>query len=342
MSEETGRMSEEDKFLGVKTAMEPPQKNIEASQGDMFDEVEVEVVDDRPVEDRRDPDPTLKTTDGDLATDQEIEAYGKRAFNRMKKLKLQFHEERRAKETAERLSGEAVSYTNNLQTENQRLLKLVQDTQKALNEHSKYGASTAVAMATENFKKAHESGDADEIAAAQQALTKAQLAEASAPTVSQRVIDNWKQQVLAEQREAQRTQPRVDLPPSEVLDPQQVEWQDNNPWFGSDKEMTSFAYGVHEKLVVDEGIDPKSQQYYELVDNRMREVFPSYFGSGNKTVVAEAASRPRANPVVAPAARSNGASPRKVVLTSTQVALAERLGITPQQYAQQLIKETVV
>lgn len=341
MSEETGRMSEEDKFLGVKTAIESSPGDGKTSQGEMFDEVEVEVVDDRPQEDRRDPDPTLKTTEGDLATDKEIEAYGKRAYNRMKKLKRQFHEERRAKEGAERLSGEAVNYTQNLQTENQRLLRLVQDTQKALNEHSKYGASATVAMAKENFKKAHESGDTDEIAAAQQALTQAQLAEASAPTVSSRVIENWKQQVLAEQREAERAQPYVE-PPLPELDSQQVEWQDNNPWFGNDKEMTSFAYGVHEKLVMDEGIDPKSQQYYELVDNRMREVFPSYFGSGSRTIVTESAPRRKTSPVVAPAVRNNGAPPRKVVLTSTQVALAERLGITPQQYAQQLIKENVV
>ena len=109
--------------------------------------------------------------------------------------------------------------------------------------------------------------------------------------------------------------------------------------------MTSFAYGVHERLVRDEGVDPESSKYYQLIDNRMREVFPSYFGtsevSSTEPIVVESAPRRRTSPVVAPATRNNGAAPRKVTLTSTQVALAKRLGITPQQYASQLIKEMV-
>jgi hypothetical protein len=124
-----------------------------------------------------------------------------------------------------------------------------------------------------------------------------------------------------------------------------MEWQQNNPWFGDDKEMTSFAYGVHERLVRDEGVDPESTEYYELIDQRMQEIFPDYFGtsgtSSSGQVVVEAAPRRRASPVVAPATRNNGVAPRKVTLTSTQVALAKRLGLTPQQYASQLIKEMV-
>jgi hypothetical protein len=107
--------------------------------------------------------------------------------------------------------------------------------------------------------------------------------------------------------------------------------------------MTSFAYGVHERLVRDEGVDPESQEYYQLIDQRMKEVFPSYFGTNNvgssEPIVVESAPRRRTSPVVAPAMRNNGAVPRKVTLTSTQVALAKRLGLTPQQYASQLIKE---
>jgi hypothetical protein len=107
--------------------------------------------------------------------------------------------------------------------------------------------------------------------------------------------------------------------------------------------MTSFAYGVHERLVGEEGIDPDSDEYYKLIDNRMKEVFPTHFGSSpthsGNTVVVDTASRRKANPVVAPASRNNGAPSHKVTLTHTQVKLAERLGITPQQYAAQLIKE---
>jgi len=340
MADETGRMSEEDKFLGVRTTIEPPSDTSTSAQAD---EVDVEVVDDRPTIDQR-PSSAAMSEDEDIATDAEIESYGKRAYKRMKKLKWQYHEERRAKEQSDRLANEAVTYTGTLQTENQRLLKLVQDSQKALTEHSRYGAQIAVQAAQKNLKEAHESGDAEQIAQSQQALTQAQLAQASAPAVSQRIIENWKQNVLAEQRQQAQQQPAL-APQVMEPDPEAQEWQEKNPWFGQDTEMTSFAYGVHERLVRDEGVDPESSKYYQLIDNRMREVFPSYFGtsevSSTEPIVVESAPRRRTSPVVAPATRNNGAAPRKVTLTSTQVALAKRLGITPQQYASQLIKEMV-
>jgi hypothetical protein len=335
MSEETGRMSEEDKFLGVKTTIEPPEESSPQNN-----EIDVEVVDDRPPADQR-PASTAGSGDEDVATDAEIESYGKRAYKRMKKLKWQYHEERRAKEQSERLANEAVNYTSTLQTENQRLLRLVQDSQKALTEHSKYGAQVAVNVAQKALQEAHEAGDSEAISAAQKALTNAQLAQASAPAVSQRIIDKWKQNVLAEDR--QTAQQQQYIPQAPEVDPAAQEWQADNPWFGQDTEMTSFAYGVHERLVRDEGVDPESQEYYQLIDQRMREVFPSYFGTNNagssEPIVVESAPRRRTSPVVAPATRNNGAVPRKVTLTSTQVALAKRLGLTPQQYASQLIKE---
>jgi len=341
MSDEIGRMSEEDKFLGVRTTIVSPSDTSASAQ---IDEIDVEVVDDRPEDDQR-PVGEAASSDGDIATDEEIARYGSRAQKRIKKLKWEFHEERRAKEASDRLAGEAVNYTQNLQVENQRLLKLVQASQSALTQHSKYGAEAAVAIAEQAFKQAHESGESDQIAQAQKALTNAQLAQASAPAVSNRIVENWKQNVLAEERQQVQQQPQT-FPEAQPADPAAVEWQENNKhWFGVDEEMTSLAYGVHEKLVKREGIDPESQEYYELIDERMREKFPEYFGVNSavssRSVAVEPATRRKASPVVAPAMRNNGAMPRKVVLTSTQVALANRLGITPQQYAAQLIKEMV-
>ena len=340
MSEETGRMADEDKFLGVRTTIEPPAKAPENVQQPL----DIEVLDDRPEEDQRPPAKTSEkeSADDDIATDEEIAQYGKRAHKRIKKLKWEFHEERRAKERQQRLADEAVDYTKTLQTENQRLLKLVQDSQTALNEHSQYGASTALQMAEAQFKTAHESGDSEQIAAAQKALTNAQLREASASNVSQQVINNWKQEVMRQEREVSREQ--AQQPVQEAApDPQAVEWSQENQWFGNDKEMTSFAYGVHEKLVGEDGVDPNTPEYYQLIDKRMREVFPNYFGtdeSGSyEQVVVDSAPRRKASPVVAPATRNSGSAPRKVTLTQTQVALAKRLGLTPQQYATQLIKE---
>ena len=343
MAEQTGRMADEDKFLGVRTTIEPPEK-VSAEEPE---ELDIEVLDDRPAEDQRPPAKSSEqgSDDDDVATDEEIARYGKRAQKRIKKLKWEYHEERRAKERNKRLADEAVNYTQTLQTENQRLLKLVQNSQKALNEHSKYGATTALQMAEAAFKAAHESGDSEQIAEAQKALTNAQLREASSGNVSQRVIDDWKQDVMTQQRQEEKG--RREQPAQEPeADPQAVQWSQDNEWFGNDTEMTSFAYGVHEKLVNQDGVDPNTPEYYQLIDKRMREVFPHNFGideSGSQEqVVVDSAPRRRTSPVVAPATRNTGAAPRKVTLTQTQVALAKRLGLTPQQYATQLIKETTI
>jgi hypothetical protein len=98
--------------------------------------------------------------------------------------------------------------------------------------------------------------------------------------------------------------------------------------------MTSLALGLHEKLVKS-GVDPRSDDYYSRIDNTMRKRFPEYFGGTQE----QAKPTPRAKPatVVAPATRST--APKKIVLTKTQVSLAKKLGITPEQYARELMKE---
>ena len=333
MADEIGRMSEEDRFLGVRTTIDTSKP----------DEVDIEVVDDRPEGDQRAPAAeTLE--EGDTASDEELSQLGNRAQKRIKKLKWEYHEERRAKEASNKLANEAVNYTQGLQTENQRLVQLVQDSQTALTDQAKHRANATLVVAEEAFKQAHESGDAEQITKTQKDLTNAQLAQAYAPNVSQKIIDNWQRNVLAEDRalENQATQQYVPEEPP-APDAKAVSWQESNEWFGQDREMTSLAYGIHERLVGEEGIDPNSDEYYKLIDNRMKEVFPTHFSSdstsSNNVVVVDTASRRKANPVVAPASRNNGAPSHKVTLTQTQVKLAERLGITPQQYAAQIIKE---
>ena len=339
MAEENTATTQEDKFLGVRTTIEPPEKAVESEK---TDDLQIEVVDDRPSEDQRSPVNENAEDDG-MANDEEIQQVGQRVQKRIKKLKWEFHEERRAKESAERLSNEAVNYTAGLQTENQRLLKLVQDSQTALTQQSQSRADANMVIAEENFKNAHESGDSAQIAAAQKALTDAQLGRAAAPAVSQKIIDNWKNQVMAESRQAAQQQEQYTPQPIQP-DVKAVEWQERNTWFGVDPEMTSFAYGVHEKLVGSEGIDPSSEEYYQLIDSRMKEVFPTQFSGSNQrtqesAVIVDTAQPRKAKPVVAPASRNAGAAPRTVRLTKTQVRLAKRLGLSNEQYAQQLMKE---
>jgi hypothetical protein len=120
-------------------------------------------------------------------------------------------------------------------------------------------------------------------------------------------------------------------------DPKAVAWQKQNDWFGSDEEMTSLALGLHEKLVRS-GVPAGSDEYYKRIDNTMRKRFPENF-EGEQEVEAEEpakVSKPKASTVVAPATRST--SPKKIRISKTQVALAKKLGLTPEQYARELTK----
>ena len=105
--------------------------------------------------------------------------------------------------------------------------------------------------------------------------------------------------------------------------------------------MTSFAYGLHEKLIRSENIDPRSDEYYERINGRLREVFPDFFEPADDTQEDEEPAKvaKKASPVVASTKRGNSKAPRNIKLTKTQVQLASRLGITNEQYAAQIIKE---
>ena len=323
--------SMEDKFFGVKT-------QITKEDSKDSDDLDVEVVSDIPEEDRRAPKQETKDepVDSDVI-DKEIADTSKRAGDRINQIKYEYHEERRAKEAAKRESSEAVNRLKTVMAENQRLSQLVNTGGQALNQHAVANAQFAKVSAQEKFKKAYDEGDADAMALAQEELSKATLAEQQAP--------GYARAMQAQAAQAVQAQPQNPEP-----DPAMKAWAGKNPWFmGSEpvhREMTSFAMYVDQKLQA-EGVDPvgQAEQYYGKVDEAMKEQFPSFFGvpqqaeAGGEVQIEE--KRQPSN-VVAPATRNSGANknPRNVRLTQTQVKLARSLGITPAQYAKQLLKET--
>jgi len=281
------------------------------------DDVHIDVVDDRPEEDRVEPRQDAAPED----IDAEIEEVGGRAQKRIKKLKYEYHEERRSKEAAERMQEEAVRYAEQVAQENQNLKSLLQRGEKVLLTEMKSRADSEMDKARTAYKSAYEAGDAEKLISAQEALNRSQYdQEVAARTVPQMQV--------------QPPPPLPQRPPPQ--DPKLQSWLGENKWFGKDTEMTSFAYGVHEKLVQSDGVDPRTDDYYQKLDSRLRQVFPEKFG--DEMGAEEPAASPRTQTVVASANRSSG-KPRKVQLTSTQVGLAKRLGITPEQYAKQLLKD---
>ena len=252
-----------------------------------------------------------------MVTEEELNEYSDKVRKRIQHFTKGYHDERRKAEAAAREKEEAIRLAQQLLQENEKLKQESSKTQTALLEQAKARINHELEASKRAYKQAYESGDSDKVVEAQIALNNVQA----------------KAERLAAYKPA--LQPKqVEVKPEPVapaVDSKALEWQKSNPWFGSDDEMTSLALGLHQKLVR-EGIDPQSEEYYDRINRRMRQVFPDAFESED-----ESPERPRRNNVVAPASRST--APKKIVLTKTAVALAKRLGLTPEQYARQVAED---
>jgi hypothetical protein len=306
-----GRESE--KVEVAVTEDKPAKQKAEAA------EVEIEVVDDTPKKDRN-----RKPSDPpEDVTDEELEDYSEKVRKRLQHFSKGYHDERRAKETAFREKEEALRIAQQLVEENNKLKGTVGKNQEVLLDQAKRATNAELEQAKSRYKQAYESGDSDAVLEAQDALTSARIKADR--------LNNFKLPPV-QQPEKVVQQQQITQAPS--ADDKAVSWQQNNSWFGSDDEMTSFALGLHQKLVK-QGVDPRSDEYYEKINSRMRQVFPEEFSFDEPEQVEEK-PRKKAN-VVAPATRST--APKKIVLTQTQVAIAKRLGVPLELYAQKVAEE---
>jgi len=301
--EETGAV--EIDVTGKKTADEYREESDDSG------DIEVEVVDDTPPKDRGKEE--WSDSDEDVS-EEELKGYGKSVRNRIDKIQKKYHDERRAKETTQREREELERVAQKLVEENKALKGDVAKNRDALIEQAKRSTAIEVLQAKKQYKDAYEAGDADKVLEAQEKLTSAKIKAEK--------IQNFKPEPLQEPD----SDVGLDESPAQPIDPKAKAWQDaNKSWFGVDDEITSYALGLHSKLVK-QGVDPTSDEYYEKIDSRVRELFPDNF--------EDAPKKKRARSVVAPATRST--APKKVTLTQTQVTLAKRLGLTNEQYAKQL------
>jgi len=283
-------------------------------------EPEIEVVDDTPPDDRgRKPmdEPPKEVTD------EELSKYDESVQKRIKHFTKGYHEERRAKESAEREKDEALRLAQAVLDENKRLKGSVNQNQTALLEQAKRVVSNEIETAKRMYKEAYESGDTEKLVEAQDALTTAKIRADK--------VNNFKPTPLQEEETPVQTiqQPTRAAPVDEKL----LAWQDQNQWFGSNKRMTAYALGLHEDLV-SEGIPSGSEEYYRRINADIRERFPDQVGAGES--VDAKPQRTKSN-VVAPATRST--APKKIVLTQTQVNLAKRLGVPLELYARKVAEE---
>lgn len=286
-------------------------------------DVEIEIEDDTPERDRG-----RKPLDREVAdpTDEEIESYSDKVKNRIKELTHARHDERRNKEAILREKQELERFAQQLLAENKNLKSNVHKGQEAVIAGAQQRAETELEIARRELRAAQEAFDTDAILKAQEAVMDAKI------RVEQ--TKNFRPAPL-QQEEFEVQTPQVQAKPP-VPDEKSLRWQARNQWYGAQgfEEYTSYALGLHQKLVQN-GVDPRSDDYFEKIDSRMKSTFPELFGgTKDKPTSGEVPKRPTT--VVASAARSTSAG--KVKLTATQVALAKKFGLTPQQYAVQVAK----
>ena len=316
--------------IEVDTPEEEPQVEVEGAvgreemrkPGDKIKagDVEIEVEDDTPEQDRgRKP-----SEPPEAVTDEELENYSEKVKNRIKHFSKGYHDERRAKEAAQREREALEDYARKLIEENNQLKTKTDSSHNALIQSAKKQVEGELAAAKAQYRQAYESGEPDAVLEAQQALNTAQIRMERVSGLKPKDIKPLQANETPVEQAPTAPQPQVER------DEKAETWRDDNPWFGSDDEMTAFALGLHNKLTKD-GVDPRSDEYYEKINTRMRTVFPDQFDDGIEDE-PEVAPKKSSN-VVAPATRSTG--PKKIRLTQSQIAIAKKLGVPLETYAKQ-------
>ena len=288
------------------------------------EEFVVEIEDDTPEEDRgKEPLPTdivnalEKPEDGGDYPDEVV--------SRFKQYKKAWHDERREKEKALREQEEALRIAQSILEENKRLKATLSSGEQEYLATVKAAAETDVEVAKRNYREAYDSGDADKLIEAQEALVQASLK-----------LDrtrNFKPTLQDEETEVQLPQIRQEQKP---VDPKFADWQRRNSnWFNKDEEMTDAAMGLHKKLYRQYGAEYLgTDDYYKRIDETMRKRFPEAFPDEPEPQKPQQKSKP--STVVASAKRST--APKQVKLTATQAALAKKFKLTPEQYAREVLK----
>jgi hypothetical protein len=293
---------------------------------DEEDEFVVEIEDDTPEEDRG-KEPLPKDIVNSLEAPEDGGEYPEEVIVKFKQYKKAWHDERREKDAALREQAEALRIAESILEENKRLKATLSSGEQEYIATVKAAAETEVEVAKRNYREAYDSGDADKLVDAQEALMQASLKLDRSKNFKPTLQDDETEVQLPQRSQADnKTQP---------VDPKFADWQRRNSnWFQKDEEMTDAAMGLHKKLYREYGPEYiGTDDYYERIDKTIRKRFPEAF---NDTSEPQKPQKSKPSTVVASARRST--APKQVKLTSTQAALAKKFKLTPEQYAREVLK----
>jgi hypothetical protein len=247
----------------------------------------------------------------------ELEEYSKGVQSRIAKLTRKMRE-------AERQREEAVQYAQSVTQQKNQAEKRLSKLDKSYVSEFENRVGTSLAAAKLALKNAIESQNVEAQIAAQEQL--ANLSVENARLNAMKIVDDepMEKEVRVTPQQQQ---------PTPQSDPKAEQWASSNSWFGNDTAMTYTAFDIHKKLVEEEGYDPKSDEYYEEVDSRIRLEFPHKFDK----IEQNTTRRAKPAQAVASATRSATTGRKKTVkLSPSQVAIAKRLGVPLEDYAKQL------
>jgi len=249
----------------------------------------------------------------------ELDEYSKNVQNRIKKLTEKYRK-------AERDGQEAARIAQQLLDENKKLKSQVTNLDKGYVTSEEARLQAQLESAKRQYREAYESGDADKMFDTQQLI--AQIGAAQERVNHAKMRFERAQPTEAQPVQQPQAQPQPQAQAAPQPDPKAQEWAEKNEWFGTDEVMTYAAFGIHRKLVEEEGFDPQSEEYYTEVDRRIRAEFPQKFATAKKSSGAQVAS------AGASASRSTAKSGRRSVkLSPSQIAMAKKLNVPLEEYA---------
>ena len=249
------------------------------------------------------------------ASDEDLEGYSDKVKKRIEKLTYKMRE-------AERREKAATEYARSVQAQNEELQKRSSQIDESYISEYDQRVTSQEDVLKKKLSEAINVGDVDAQIDAQKAIAKLAI-ETERLNVAKQQLEQRK---AAPQQQPQAAPQQQNNQP----DPKARSWAERNTWFGQDEPMTLTAFSIHKKLIEEEYFDPTSDEYYDELDKRMRDEFPHKFQQG---------SRSNTRAPVAGASRSSGkAANKKIKLTPSQVAIADKLGVSYEQYAKQLAR----
>ena len=291
--------SEQEKMVPIDTSGDPVDVEIKDSKDESQEKIET-----------KEPEVVVEEQSKQTTKNDELDDYSESVKKRIDKLTKKMRE-------AERREAAAIEYAEKIKKQNENLEAKTKELDSGYTAEFKERVNTQSEVIKDNLKRALLAKDNDAVVKAQEQLAQIAIDQ-------QRLKEAEK--LLSQKEEVVDSPKEPEKPAYQKPDPRAEQWAEDNEWFGKDEVMTYAAFGIHKRLVEQEALDPKSEEYYNELDNQMRKEFPHKFGDTNKTTRQSV-------PPVASANRSTKSGRRTVRLTPSQVAIAKKLGVPLEEYA---------